>query len=282
MPRHSRVQRMMSWWVALVLVPLGTWLFFRWFERANVYRPTRTWWTSGDTTDPSWENVSFETADGVRISAWYFPARPSSEFKEVAVVLSHGNGGNISHRIELQQLLLETGVNVLSYDYRGYGQSRGRPAEGGTYRDGEAAIRWLMARGFAPSNIVAYGESLGGAIAAESALRVPDLRGVVIQSGFTSIADLGRELFPFLPVRTLNRIRYDVREKLSRIKAPVLILHSRDDTLIRFSHAEANFAAASEPKWLREIYGDHNDQPAIQPEIHRQALREFLRATSRR
>ena len=270
---------MLNWLLLLVVAPLMIWAFFRWFERSNVYQPSRTWWATGADLNGPWEDLWLRAADGTELSAWFFPApaRATSPFRDFAVVISLGNGGIISHRLPLYRVFLEAGLNVLAYDYRGYGRSGGRPTEAGTYADGEAAIDWLKSRGFAEDRILVHGESLGGGIAAELALRRPQLRGLILQSTFTSIPDLGRELFPFLPVRTLSTIAYDTRSKLPRIRVPVLILHSRADTLVRFSHAEANLAAANTPKALREIQGDHNDQPDASPEAFVAAVREFLR-----
>lgn len=275
-----RFPRMNPWLVFLIGLPLGLWLFFRWFERAQVYQPSRSWAATGDALGGPFEEVWLRTRDGVELSAWYFPARSTGPFRDLAVVISHGNGGNISHRLPLYRLLLDLGVQVLAYDYRGFGRSNGRPSEAGTYLDGEAALDWLVARGIPEGRIVVHGESLGGGIAAELALRRPGLRGLILRSTFTSVPDLGRELFPILPVRLLASIHYDTRSKLPRIQVPVLLLHSRSDTLIGFGHAEANFAAARPPRFLREIAGDHNDQPEASPEAYGAAIREFLLATA--
>lgn len=272
---------MAQWFVLLVAVPAALWLFLRWFEQKNVYHPTRSWAATGEDLHRPWETVTFQTRDGVRLSAWFFPAPTNAPLRELAVLVNHGNGGNISHRLPLYSLLLELGVNVLAYDYRGYGQSEGHPNEQGTYLDAEAAADWLGDRGFPPPRIVAFGESLGGGVAAELAVRRPGLRGLILQSTFTSLLDLGSELFPILPVRTIARYHYDTLAKLPGIQVPVLFLHSRQDTLIPFHHAERNVAAAREPKRLREIHGDHNDQPSVDPELFSNALREFLTAPGR-
>jgi fermentation-respiration switch protein FrsA (DUF1100 family) len=132
-----------------------------------------------------------------------------------------------------------------------------RPGEEGTYRDAEAAYQWLVQRGFAGTNIVAFGESLGGGVAAELAVHEP-LGGLVLQSTFTSIPDIGSELFPWLPVRWLATISYDTRSKLPRLRIPVLVMHSRADEIVPFHHGERNFAAANEPKLFWELPGDHN------------------------
>lgn len=271
---------MTDWILYLLLGMVGFWLFFRWFEQQNVYQPSRTWWATGAELGGPWEAVEFKASDGVRLSGWFFPARTNAAFPNLVVLISHGNGGNVSHRLTFYQLLLDLGVNVFAYDYRGYGQSEGRPSEAGTYLDAEAALGWLKQRGFAEGNIVAHGESLGGGIASELALRHPGLRGLILRSTFTTIPDIGAELFPILPVRTLSRIRYATIEKLPQIRVPVLILHSRTDTLIAFRHAERNFEAAKAPKWLHEIQGDHNDQPDASPQVYSDAVRDFLLATS--
>jgi hypothetical protein len=114
---------------------------------------------------------------------------------------------------------------------------------------------------------MAFGESLGGGVASELALR-ETLGGIVLQSTFTSIPDVGKELFPWLPVRWLSSIKYDTHRKLARIKVPVLVMHSREDELIRFHHAEKNFAAANEPRIFCELRGSHNNGVWEQKEFH--------------
>lgn len=266
--------------VTVAIAAIAFLTFFRWFERANVYHPSRTFRaTPGDVGTPV-EEVTFTTWDGVGIHAWFMtPSKASAAAApRPAVILSHGNGGNLGDRLDTYRLLLDLGLEVLAYDYRGYGRSDGSPSEEGTALDAEAALEWLSRRGTPEDRVLALGESLGGAVAAELALRHPQLRGLILQSTFTSVPNLGAELFPFLPVRTLARIRYDTRSKLPRIHVPVLILHSRSDSLVGFHHAVANHAAANAPKWLVEIDGDHNDQPASNPDQYTAAIRAFMAA----
>jgi len=191
------------------------------------------------------------------LNGWFFPADADSSRKHFVYLLCHGNAGNISHRLGHCAALLETGASVFIFDYRGYGRSQGRPGEEGTYLDGQAAHRWLRQKGFAATNIIALGESLGGGVASELALR-ESLGGLVLQSTYTSITDVGAELFPWLPVRWIGTIKYHTRSRLPRIKVPLLVMHSREDGLIGFPHAEKNFAVANEPKMFWEISGKHN------------------------
>jgi fermentation-respiration switch protein FrsA (DUF1100 family) len=230
----------------------------RWFEHSQVYHPSRGMDATGVELGRPFEDVTFTTADGIRLNGWFFPADTNAAGSRRVFLLCHGNAGNISHRLQACRVLLDAGAGVFVYDYRGYGRSEGRPSEEGTYLDAQAACAWLMSKGFTRENMIAFGESLGGAVAAEAALR-ERLGGLVLQSTFTSIPDIGAELFPWLPVRWISTIRYDTRAKLPRIHAPVLILHSRVDGLIGFHHGERNFAAANEPKMFRELKGGHND-----------------------
>jgi len=257
----------------LLAAAAGFYAWLRWFERRNVYQPTRHLEATGTETGFPNKDVWLTTADGLRLHAWYFPGR--SDTGGFVFLLCHGNGGNISHRLDQYDALLRLGVAVLAFEYRGYGQSDGSPGEEGTYRDAEAAFDWLTEQGFSPGRIIAHGESLGGGVAAELALRRP-VGALVLQSTFTSVPDLGAELFPWLPVRTLGTIRYDTHSKLPRIRVPVLVLHSRADTIIPFAHGERLWAAANEPVWLRELNGDHNDSLAVDREAFSGAVAEFI------
>jgi len=252
----------------------------RLFERVAVYHPFRRMDGTPADVGLAFDDVWLTARDGVLLHAWFLPAPTNAPpaRSRLAVLMAHGNGGNISHRLGMYALLHGLGVNVLAFDYRGYGRSGGRPGEEGTYRDAEAALAWLEGeRGLARTNVIALGESLGGGVAAELARRRPGLGGLVLQSSFTSIPDVGAERYPFLLPRLLATIRYDTRTKLTDLALPVLILHGRGDTLIGFHHAEANFAAARGPKLLREVVGDHNNVPDADPAGYAAAWEEFLR-----
>jgi len=260
---------------ALLVITLLLVYMLRWFEHSQVYHPSRAFDATGGELKRPFENTEFRASDGLRLHGWFFPADANSPRADWAVLVCHGNGGNISHRLDLAAALLQTGVAVFLFDYRGYGRSEGRPGEEGTYRDAQAAHAWLLQKGFRGEHIVAFGESLGGGIVSELALR-ETLGGIVLQSTFTSIPDIGAEVFPWLPVRRINTIKYDTRAKLPRIKIPVLVMHSRQDTLARFSHAEANFAAANESKLLWELAGDHNE--SVEDPAHMtRGIEQFLR-----
>jgi uncharacterized protein len=247
----------------------------RWFEHSQVYYPDRVVTATGAELGRPFEDVTFKANDGVALNGWFFPANTDSARRHLAVLLCHGNAGNIGDRLDLCGALLATGVNVFLFDYRGYGRSQGWPSEEGTYRDAQAAHEWLRQKGFAGANIIAFGESLGGAVAAELALR-ETLAGLVLQSTFTSIPDMGAEIYPWLPVRWLASIRYDTRSKLPRIRVPLLVMHSATDGLVGIHHGKANLAAANEPKLFWELRGDHNSL-MDDPKHFATGMEKFLR-----
>jgi len=241
----------------LLIAALLIFIMLRWFEHSQVYHPDKILINTGAALGRPFEDVFFKARDGVELNGWFFPANSNSPRSHLAVLICHGNAGNIGDRLEMTKAMLQIGLNVFAFDYRGFGRSHGRPTEEGTYLDAVAAHQWLEAKGFAGTNIIAFGESLGGGVASELALRVP-LAGIVLQSTFSCMTDIGAELYPWLPVRWISTIKYETCAKLPRLKTPVLVMHSRSDGLIAFHHAEKNFALANEPKLFWELTGDHN------------------------
>ena len=221
-----------------------------------------------------YEDTWINTADGERLHGWYIPADDARG----TVLFFHGNAGNISHRMESILIFNRLGLNVLIVDYRGYGQSSGKAGEQGTYRDAKAAWDYLVGqRRLPPERIVIFGRSLGGGVGAWLASQ-PGVEpaGVIIESSFSSGLDMGKRLYPVLPVRLITRINYPVREYITAVRAPVLVVHSRDDEIIPFDMGQAIYQAASEPKTFFELGGDHNAGFWISRERYVPALDDFL------
>ncbi len=221
------------------------------------------------------QDVRIQTADGTELHGWYV----SAALGAAAVLLCHGNAGNISHRLEWVRLFHDMGLSVLVFDYRGYGMSGGAPSEIGTYIDAEAAWDYLTTRmRIAPDRIVIVGESLGGPIAARLAgSKHP--AALILVSTFTSVPDLASGFYWYLPVRLLARFRYPTAEYVTDVSAPVLVIHSLQDEIVPFSHAEEIFRRAHEPKQLLSITGDHNSAFSASGPQLRQGIRRFLGPT---
>lgn len=237
-----------------------------------LYSPTNDIVATPKDIGLKFDDLILKTKDGVDISAWHVPA----EEAEGIVLFCHGNAGNISHRLDSVRVFHTLGLDVLIFDYRGYGNSQGRPDETGTYRDAEAAWSYAMdTLGFKPESIVFFGRSLGGAVAAEMALRKQS--GVlIIESGFTSVPDLGKTFFPYLPVRLISRHKYETIDKVDRIEIPKLIIHSPEDEIVTYGHGEKLFGKAREPKEFLRIRGGHNDGFIQSGTVYVNGLQDFL------
>lgn len=243
------------------------------YQDQLVYFPERALTATPAQAGLAYEPVRFTSADGVALSGWFIPAPKA----RATLLFCHGNAGNISHRLESIRQFHQLGLNVFIFDYRGYGASEGVPTEAGTYRDAEAARRYLVeARGVAPEHIVYFGRSLGAAIAAWLATQHPP-RALIVESAFTSVPDFGAEIYPWLPVRLIARLRYPTREYLRSVQAPVLVVHSRDDEIVSFRHAEKLYESANSPKELLEIRGGHNDGFLVSGAQYTRRLDDFLR-----
>lgn len=202
--------------------------------------------------------LKLATEDGESLDGWFVPAGTKLRPRGL-VVFFHGNAGSIAHRLDYLRMFHDMGLATLIIDYRGYGQSSGKPSEAGTYLDADAA--WLHAiqtLGFAADRIVLFGESLGGGVAAQLAAKQRPA-ALVLASTFTSVPDMGADLYPLLPIRLLAHIRYDSLARLTEIACPLLVIHSRNDDIIPFAHGRRLFETARPPKQFLEIAGGHND-----------------------
>ena len=235
--------------------------------------PSRDVAATPDQIGLAYESVEFVTADDVRLDGWFVPA----ERRRGVLLFFHGNAGNISHRLESLQIFNALGLSTFIFDYRGYGRSEGKASEQGTYLDAEAAWRYLTAeRGIPEQDIVHFGRSLGGAIATHLAINHPP-RALILESTFTSVPDVGAKNYPFLPVRWLARFQYDTHKILPSVSAPVLIVHSAQDTIIPFQNGRDLFAVANEPKTFLEIVGGHNEGFLASGKTYVDGLDAFLK-----
>jgi uncharacterized protein len=258
-----------------VLIYLGLALMIFLFQSRLVFLPDiagRDLVHTPASVGLAFEEVRFDTDDGETLHGWWLP----HEQARATLLFHHGNAGNISHRLDSLMIFHDLGLNVFIYDYRGYGQSSGRPSEDGLYRDARASWRWLVEeRQVAPAEIVLFGRSMGGAVAARLATEV-DAAGLIVESSFSSVPDIGAEVYWWLPVRRLARIHLPTADYVSEAGMPVLVVHSPDDEIVPFSHAERIHAAAAEPRTLWPIKGDHNSGFFLHRDVYKQGLTQFL------
>jgi fermentation-respiration switch protein FrsA (DUF1100 family) len=220
--------------------------------------------------------VDIPTGDGERLHGWWIPTlRPPPA---AHVLYFHGNGGNISHRLSHARALSAAGLDVLLFDYRGYGRSTGSPSEAGTYRDARAAREALLARpGVDPAAVVYLGESLGGAVAVELAVEHPPA-ALVLQSAFSSVRAMARLHYPVIPAAFVPDA-YPSLDRIPRAACPVLVVHGAEDEIVPADHGRALFAAAREPKRLEIVRGaGHNDLLDVAGAGYAETIAAWVRA----
>ncbi len=206
----------------------------------------------------SFEDVYLTSEGSNKIHGWYFPPADSDTNSPV-VLFCHGNAGNISHRLETAKLIQSLGAGLLMFDYQGYGHSEGEPSEAGIYADTRACHDWLVReKSITPDRIVLFGRSLGGAPAVHLAEAV-DCRGLIIESSFTSAKQMGKTMFPFMPVSLLIRYSLNSVARIPHVRCRVLVTHSPTDNMIPFEMGQQLFDAAASPKKFVELSGGHNN-----------------------
>jgi fermentation-respiration switch protein FrsA (DUF1100 family) len=218
------------------------------------------------------EDITLETEDGVRIHAFWLPAKDADR----ALLFLHGNAGNASHRLPNAADLVALGVSVLLLDYRGYGLSEGRPSEKGAYADARAGLEWLLGdRGIPEDRVVVFGRSLGGAVAIDLVQQRP-IAGVILESTFTSLGDMAASIF-VRPVSALVRGRFDSESKISALRAPLLSFHGDRDEIVPYELGRKLFDAAPEPKAFETIEGaGHNDTTQVGGRSYFERIGRFL------
>jgi fermentation-respiration switch protein FrsA (DUF1100 family) len=222
------------------------------------------------------ETVEFTTEDGVRLVAWVMRSPAATRW----LLICHGNYGNLSDagRPRHYAGLLAAGLNLLAFDYRGYGASGGAPSEAGLYRDAGAAWRYLTeTRHVPPERIVLFGHSLGSAVAVELATRVP-AAGLILDGALTSVVARAQEAYPWVPVRWIARSRYPSLERIPQLTLPKLFLHARADEVIPFAHGRRLYQAAPPPKTFVALAGGHGDAFERDSATYFGAIRRFVGA----
>jgi len=249
---------------------LGWTLYF--MQPTFLYGPVReVLYTPGE-LGMDFESVVFKSGDGLQLSGWYIPAKNS----KFTMLFCHGNGGNIMHRLDSISIFCNLGLDCFIFDYRGYGSSEGKADEEGTYLDVMAAYKWLREeKKISADNIIVFGRSLGGSIAAQLASKVK-VEALIIESAFTSYVDIGKKFYPYMPVRWFARFGYRTIDYVKDINCPVMIIHSRGDEIIPFEFGLELYKIANEPKEFVEIFGSHNDGFLVSSEIYKGAWMKWL------
>jgi fermentation-respiration switch protein FrsA (DUF1100 family) len=263
----------------LAVAYLAFLLLLRLSESRLLYAPgsSRTLTSAPPALGLAPERVEIPSGDGVTLAAWVIRAPPTDTAGRW-LLICHGNAGNLSDagRPEHYAGLRALGLNLLAFDYRGYGESGGSPSEAGLYRDAEAAYEYLRdTLGVPPGRIVLFGHSLGSAVAVELATRVP-AAGIVLDGALISVIARAQEVYPYVPVRWVARSRFASIEKIGRVEIPKLFLHARRDEVVPIAHGRRLYDAAPPPKTFVALAGGHGDAFEADSAVYFGAIARFL------
>lgn len=241
--------------VVLVVAALASVPLVRLFVRQSrlIFRPRPPLDRTPDSVGIEYTPLRLETGDGTAVAAWWVAGSDDAH----VVIYFHGSAGNLTYELPVVQFLHALGVNTLLVEYVGYDGNGTRPSESGCYRTADAAWRHVVEeRGFEEERVILFGHSLGAAVAARSAAGRA-IAGLVLQSGFTSVADVAARTFPYLPVRPFVRTRMNAVAAVRRCACAVLVIHSRDDEHIPYEQGVRLFREAPAAKKLVTLRGSH-------------------------
>lgn len=222
------------------------------FQRKLIFLPTGGPLPHAADVIPGGRDVTLHTADGLHLTAWYFPTRDA----KATVLVAPGNAGNRSLRAPLAKALTARTLSVLLLDYRGYGGNHGHPTEAGLAHDVRAARAFLEHEG--ATKVLYFGESLGCAVVTELATEHPPA-GMVLRSPFTDLAEAGKVHYPFLPVRLLLLDKFPVKQQVSRLNVPITVVYGANDTVVPPQQSK-EVAEAARGTAVEVPGADHNDQ----------------------
>ena len=242
--------------LALVLFYILLLIVVFFFQGNLLYHPTVDNYINDQIVREPTEikKVKITTKDNIDLNGWFYN-RNTDKFK--TILFFHGNAGSLENRTYKLSHFKNLNVNFLIIAWRGFSGNKGKPSEKGLYEDAESAVRWLKTKDINEKNIILYGESLGTAVAIEIAQN-QKYAGIILESPFTSMIDMGKKYYPFFPVRFLLRDKFESYKKINNISIPLLIMHGKVDKIVPYDMGKKMYTLANEPKFFySQEYGDH-------------------------
>ena len=242
--------------LALVLFYILLVIIVFFFQRNLLYHPSvDNYLDNQDSSEPTEiEKVNITTSDKIDLAGWFYK-KNLNKFK--TILFFHGNAGSLKNRTYKLNHFKHLNVNFLIIAWRGFNGNEGKPSEKGLYEDAKSAIKWLKMKGVNEQNIILYGESLGTGVAVEIAQN-KSYAGIILESPFTSMVNMGRKYYPFFPVRFLLKDKFENYKKLNNISVPILVMHGKVDKIVPYEMGKKIYELANEPKFFySQEYGDH-------------------------
>lgn len=218
-------------------------LFVYFYQRNLLYHPSENNYLNDKITF-NYEEIFIETDKKIKLKSWFIK-KDLNKFK--TILIFHGNAGNLFNRVYKLNELNKLDVNILLISWRGFSGNKGKPTEKNLYHDAEEAVKWLNNRGAISKNIILYGESLGTGVATELGTSNA-FGGIILESPFTSIANVAKIYYPYLPVSIILKDRYDSIGKIKNINTPIFIMHGKMDNIVPQQMGLELFEKANNPK----------------------------------
>ena len=229
-------------------------LFF--FQRSLLYHPSiNNYLEDHLAKEPTEiEKVNIITTDKISLTGWFYVNKNKGN---KTILFLHGNAGSLQNRTYKLNHFKDLNLNFLIIAWRGFSGNKGQPNERGLYEDAKSALSWLKEKGIEEKDIILYGESLGTSVAIEVA-QDKNYGGVILESPFTSMANMGKKYYPFLPVKFLLKDKFESYKKINKIRIPVFIIHGKVDKIVPYAMGKKMYQLANQPKYFHsQEYGDH-------------------------
>ena len=214
------------------------------FQRSLMYFPVKEKISKSFYKNTKLKIIDISTSDGLILKSLY---KKSETNINKTILVFHGNAGHIGHRVSKFKPFMDKGYGLLLLEYRGYGENKGKPSKLGLYKDGEAAINYLINQKIKSKNIIVYGESLGTAIATKLSTNY-SFNMTILEAPFTSVADVAQKRYWIFPAKYLVLDNFDNLGIIEKIKSPLLLLHGYKDYVINIAFGKKVFEAALKPK----------------------------------
>ena len=245
----TTILALLSFYVLLLIV-----VYF--FQGNLLYHPSVNNYLENHTINEpvEIEKIKITTEDNIDLVAWFYN-KNIKKFK--TILFFHGNAGSLENRTYKLNHFKNLNLNFLIIAWRGFSGNAGKANEVGLYNDAESAIKWLQSKGVTEQNIILYGESLGTGVAIEVAQN-KNYAGIILESPYTSMVNVGKKYYPFFPVSLLLKDKFESYKKIKKVSVPVLVLHGKEDKIVPFSMGKKIYELANEPKFFySQEYGDH-------------------------
>ncbi len=250
-------------------------ILVKYLENNSVFFPGKSINETPASVGLDHEDLYLTTKDGIKINAWLIKTHAHAPI----VIFAHGNAGTIGNRISKIKFFHDLGLNILAFDYRGYGLSEGVPSESGIYLDAQAVFDYVQTRSDVDfRRTIAYGASLGGVVMIDLAVS-RKVACLIVESSISSAKEMAHRMYPYLP-KFLMSLKFDSLSKIHQVSVPKIFLHSHQDEVVPFSMGHKLYQKALDPKEFIVTLGSHNEGALMSDPIVKEQLVRFLKAHS--